>query len=131
MILTMCIDRNFSEEILIGFSMSSYACIIKAENFKLTDQQLGCSLFQHTTSCEYVKASTVQRQHSIIHDCKGGNCRMRYKVAPRKVEQQKLFQNSWCFFIMMSITFSCLTTFNCDLYIYVFTSTVPSFNSTK
>ena len=81
----------------IEFSMSSYACIIKAEKLQTYDQQLGCSLLQLTTSCEYVKASTVQRQCSIIHDCKGGHCRMRYKVAPRKVEQQKLSQKQLVF----------------------------------
>ena len=88
MILMMYIDRNFSEG--IESSMSIYARIIKAEKFQTYDQQLGCK----TTSCKYVKASTVQRQCSIIHDCKGGNCGMRYKVDPRKEEQQKLFQNS-------------------------------------
>ena len=71
MILMMYIDvywqeRSygvFSQE--IEFSMSSSACIVKAEKFQTYDQQLGCSLFQLTTYCEYVKyvkASTVQRQ---------------------------------------------------------------------
>ncbi|XP_078341811.1 uncharacterized protein LOC111114859 isoform X2 [Crassostrea virginica] len=96
---TKCNDERsygvFSEG--IEFSMSSHACIIKAEKLQTYDQQLGCSLLQLTTSCEYVKASTVQRQCSIIHDCKGGHCRMRYKVAPRKVEQQKLSKKQLVF----------------------------------